>query len=75
MELGAQHAGCEWKVQGATVASRARASATSSIFAYCTERLHMSEGVAYHRIMAARAARRFPVIFELVAEGALHLAA
>src|SRR5262245_43645136 len=45
----------------------------SSTFNYCLEVLHLSEHAAYHRIEAARAARRFPVILDLVAEGALTL--
>jgi hypothetical protein len=46
-----------------------------SLFAYCTKRLHLSEHAAYHRIEAARAVVRFPVILELMAEGALTLTA
>ena len=41
------------------------------LFAYCTQVLHLSEHAAYHRIQAARAARRFPVILERLAEGAV----
>ena len=37
--------------------------ACSSIFAYCTERLHFSGGEAFLRIAAARATREHPVIF------------
>jgi hypothetical protein len=37
----------------------------SSLFTFCTQRLHLSEHAAYGRIEAARAARRFPVILEL----------
>ena len=37
----------------------------SSLFAYCTQVLHLSEHAAYHRIEAARAARQYPVILEL----------
>lgn len=33
----------------------------------------MAEGPAYNRIAAACAARRFPVIFEMVAAGRLHV--
>jgi len=44
-----------------------------SMFAYCVEALHLSEEAAYKRIRAARAARRFPVIFDMVADGRLHL--
>jgi 5-methylcytosine-specific restriction endonuclease McrA len=43
--------------------------------AYCVEKLRLSEDAAYKRIRAARAARRFPSLFEAVAEGRLHLAA
>jgi hypothetical protein len=44
-----------------------------SLFAYCTEVLHFSESVAYHRITAARAARAFPQVLEAVRRGELHL--
>jgi hypothetical protein len=44
-----------------------------SLFAYCTEVLHFSESVAYHRIAAARAARAFPQVLEAVHSGELHL--
>jgi hypothetical protein len=47
--------------------------ACPSMFPYCTERLHFSEAEAYHRIAAARAARRFPVVLEKVRAGELHL--
>jgi hypothetical protein len=45
----------------------------SSLFTYCTQVLHLSEHAAYHRIEAARAARRFPMILAMVAEGAITL--
>jgi hypothetical protein len=45
----------------------------SSLFTYCTQVLHLSEHAAYHRIEAARAARRFPVVLDLLGEGALTL--
>lgn len=45
----------------------------SSLFAYCTQVLHLSEHAAYHRIEAARTAREFPVVLELLAEGAVTL--
>lgn len=47
--------------------------ACSSMFAFCVERLHLAEGAAYKRVAAARAARRFPVILDLVARGEIHL--
>lgn len=45
----------------------------SSLFTYCTQELHLSEASAFNRIETARAARRFPVVFEAIAEGALTL--
>jgi hypothetical protein len=45
----------------------------SSLFVYCTQALHLSEQAAYSRITAARAARRLPVLFEWLADGALTL--
>lgn len=47
----------------------------SSLFTYCTQILHLSEHAAYNRIETARAARRFPVILELVEAGAVTLTA
>ena len=43
----------------------------ASLFAYCTQVLHLSEHAAYHRIETARAARHFPIILPLVAEGSV----
>ena len=40
---------------------------------YCTDVLHFSEHAAYLRIEAARTARRFPEVLELLAEGSLTL--
>ena len=45
----------------------------SSLFTYCTQVLHLSEHAAYHRIEAARAARQFPIILRLVADGSVTL--
>jgi hypothetical protein len=47
----------------------------SSLFTYCTQVLHLSEHAAYGRIEAARAARRFPRILGLLADGAITLTA
>src|SRR5262245_3350823 len=49
--------------------------ACPSMHAYCTDVLHLSEAEAYLRIHAARAARRYPVILEMLADGRLHLSA
>lgn len=46
----------------------------SSLFLYCTRRLRLSEGAAYSRIEAARAARRFPLILSQLADGSITLA-
>jgi hypothetical protein len=45
----------------------------SSLFTYCTQALHLSEHAAYGRIEAARAARKFPVLLELLSEGSVTL--
>src|SRR5512139_1470114 len=47
--------------------------ASSSMFVYCLERLHLSEAEAYLRIAAARASREHPMILEMLADGRLHL--
>ncbi|MEQ1834076.1 MAG: HNH endonuclease, partial [Candidatus Eisenbacteria bacterium] len=49
--------------------------ACADMYAYCTQVLHMSESTATRRIRAAQAARRFPVILPMIAEGKLHLSA
>ncbi len=43
------------------------------MFAYCTERLHLSEDVAYLRIRVARAARGHPELLVMLADGQIHL--
>ncbi len=51
------------------------AEGCSSLFGYCTQVLHLSEYEAYTRIAAARAGRRFPLVFEYLALGDVHLSA
>ena len=51
------------------------AEGCASLFTYCTQVLHLSEHAAYGRIEAARAARRWPIVLELLADGSLHLTA
>src|SRR5205809_7194885 len=46
----------------------------SSLYMYCREILRLSEYESYHRIKAARAARKFPVILEKLGEARLTLA-
>jgi hypothetical protein len=43
------------------------------MFAYCTERLHLSEAEAYRRITVARAARTHAVLLVMLRDGRLHL--
>jgi hypothetical protein len=43
-----------------------------SLFVYCRDALALSESEAYNRIEVARAARRYPVILELLAAGAVN---
>src|SRR5678816_370916 len=45
-----------------------------SLFGYCTQVLRLSEDAACNRIDAARVARRFPMVLDLLASGALSLA-
>jgi len=47
----------------------------SSMHAYCVGRLGFTDDAAYNRIHAARAARRFPLLFEAVADGRLSVTA
>jgi len=47
--------------------------AASSMFAYCTEVLHLSEHEAYLRITVARASRKHPTLLAMLADGRLHL--
>ena len=47
--------------------------ASSSMFTYCTDVLHLSKAEAYLRICAARASRRHPVLRTMLAEGRIHL--
>jgi len=45
----------------------------ASLFVYCTRCLHLSEHAAYGRIEAARAARRFPSVLDLLTDGSITL--
>lgn len=45
----------------------------SSMYEYCVSALRMSDAEAYFRLHAARLARRFPMIVELLAAGDLNL--
>ncbi|PYQ21546.1 MAG: hypothetical protein DMF79_07915 [Acidobacteria bacterium] len=45
----------------------------SSLFMYCATVLRLSEHEAYNRIEAARTARRYPIILDMLGEGAVNL--
>ena len=45
----------------------------SSLFVYCRDALGLAEHDAYNRIEAARAARRFPVVLDRLAAGAVNV--
>ena len=45
----------------------------SSLFSDCTETLDLSEHAAYNRIEVARAARKWPLILQMIADGAITL--
>ena len=47
----------------------------ASMYDYCLGEFKMSEDIACRRIRAARAARRFPLVFEALADGRIHLTA
>jgi len=47
----------------------------TSLYVYCRDALGLSEWEAYNRIEVARAARRFPLILEMLGTGAIHLTA
>jgi hypothetical protein len=44
-----------------------------SLFEYCRERLGLSEGEAYSRVVASRAVRRFPYVLSRLTEGSVNL--
>ena len=45
----------------------------ASLFSYCVEKYHYSEGAAYRRIQSAKAYQKFPEILELLKQGKLNL--
>jgi hypothetical protein len=50
-----------------------RERACSSLYTYCVYELRLSEDEAQRRARVARTAREFPLLFEMLAEGAIHL--
>src|ERR1700709_664407 len=47
----------------------------SSLFEYCVKKLGLSESGAFHRLTAARIARRFPAVFGMIERREIHLTA
>jgi hypothetical protein len=47
--------------------------ATPSMYAYCTEVLHLCEAEAWLRIRAARASRKHPMLLPMLRDGRLHI--
>jgi hypothetical protein len=47
--------------------------AAPSMYAYCTEVLHLSEAEAWLRIRVARASRKHPMLLPMLRDGRLHL--
>ena len=47
----------------------------SSLYDYCRRRLGLSDYEAFVRIAAARVARKFPIVFEMLDRRKLHLTA
>jgi hypothetical protein len=76
-------AACERRALGALIRSLVMFDARrlylregcSSLFTYCTQVLHLSEGSAYNRIETARAARRYPMVLDALERGDLTLTA
>ncbi len=52
-----------------------REQAVASAFEFCVLRLGYSEDVAFKRVGAARLMRRFPLIYDLLVDGRIHLTA
>jgi hypothetical protein len=52
-----------------------REEAVSSLFDFCVSRLGYSEDVAWKRVASARLIRQFPLAFELLCTGRIHLSA
>src|SRR5450631_1505855 len=48
---------------------------SQSLFEYCVRQLGLSESEAFHRLTAARIARRFPIVFSLIERRQIHLTA
>jgi len=50
-----------------------RERACASLYTYCIYELRFSEDAAFRRVSAARLVKRFPVLYEAIASGELHL--
>jgi hypothetical protein len=50
-----------------------RERACSSLYTYCIYELRLSEDAAFRRVSASRLVKRFPVLYDAIASGELHL--
>src|SRR6186997_3287812 len=50
-----------------------RGEGEGRVFTYCTQVLKLSEAATFNRLAAANAARRFPVIIDLLDDGSINL--
>jgi hypothetical protein len=76
-----RHAGCSNRLTALVLAHLAEVAARGAhrlwacptLLIYCAYELRLSEDEAQRRCRAARVARRFPILFEMLAEGSIHL--
>ena len=81
LDAAARHASTHREATAALIGALAEiderslhlAAGYDSLSGYCREELHLSEHAAYARIEAARVCRKYPVILDLLASGALTL--
>src|SRR6266436_5396441 len=81
VEEVARLAGCERGATASLIAGLAElygrrlheSAGYASLFTYCTDVLRLSEHEAYDRMRAAKVARRYPVVLELLACGRVNL--
>jgi hypothetical protein len=76
-----RHVGCSNRLTALVLAHLAEVEARGAhrlwacptLLIYCVYELRLSEDEAQRRCRAARLARRFPILFEMLAEGSIHL--
>jgi 5-methylcytosine-specific restriction endonuclease McrA len=76
-----RHVGCSNRLTALVLAHLAEVEARGAhrlwacptLLIYCVYELRLSEDEAQRRCRAARVARRFPILFEMLAQGSIHL--